>query len=308
MKAALILINLGAPESPTPEAARSFLYPFLSDAEVMPLNFLLRRALAAAIARGKAAGYSSRIAPIFIGGEHPLRLYTRRLAEKVGKLLPGVSVRAAFRYGSPSIAEAVGAERALGARDFFFLPLYPQNASSTTVSAKLESRRQMREGENFRFLDSYCAHPAYIRALAESLKPALERGADAAVASFHSVPLAHLEKTPYRAECEATAKLLATACGLGSLPVAWQSKMGRGKWLEPSAKEVCGRLLEGGARRVVVICPGFSADCSETLVEIGAELAEWFRRAGGERLELVPSLNDSDAHAGAVAEIFKSMS
>lgn len=305
MKEALILINLGAPEKATSEAASAFLLEFLSDPEVISLNFIFRRAIAhiAAFRRGKA--YAERLGRIFDGGAHPLRKHTESLAGKVAARLEGVGVHFAYRYGSPSIGEVIGRARAQGAKKFCFIALFPQNASSTTQSAKSEVLRNMRPGEIFDFVQSYCDHPAYVSALADSIRAAGATECGALVASFHSVPLKHLAKTPYEAECLKTVELLEKASGMGPIKIAWQSKFGRGGWLGPGTAEVCDSLLASGVKTLAVICPGFSADCGETLTEIGSDLRDRFIAGGGERFILVPCLNDSDSHAEMVCQIFK---
>lgn len=306
MENALILINLGAPKNASVPAARSFLREFLSDKEVISVNYFLRKFIAFVAAKKRGEAYAKMLEKICDGGVHPLRKYTENLAKKVSVLLADTDVLTAYRYGENSISSSINAARSAGAKNFYFIALYPQNAASTTLSAKKEVFKNKKSSENFVFLDSYHSNSTYINALAETLKPHL-KGADAVLAPFHSVPLCHLKKTPYLNECQTTVELLKKACEFENIKICWQSKMGRGEWLEPSAKSVCADLANSGAKNVVAICAGFSADCSETLLEIGEDLREDFFALGGKTFRCVPCLNDSDAHADLIYKLYKTM-
>ena len=291
-----VIVNLGAPKNSDARAARAFLAQFLSDGCVLPLPFPLRQLVARLIARKRAGHYAEMLREISAGGVHPLLRNTELLAEKVGLKL-GLPVAAAYRYGGKSIAEVVEKLRADGVRKIFFVPLYPHETPSTTHSARREILRAC-GGIYAHISPAYFDDALFIDALARTVPPEC----DAVVASFHSVPLSHAAKTPYAAQCARTAELLAQRLGR-KVEVAFQSKMGRGKWLEPNIESVVSDIIGGGAKRVCVIAPSFACDCSETLVELDRGL-RLFCAARGAELLLCPCLNYSDAHAEVVARLF----
>lgn len=293
-KEAGIIVNLGAPSEA--QNARAFLEQFLSDGRVLPLPSPLRQLAARLIARKRAGRYAETVREISAGGAHPLLRNTDSLAEKVGRRL-GLRVEAAYRYGAKNIGEVVGKLRADGVRRIFFVPLYPHETLSTTHSARAEILRVCR-GIDARVCSAYFDAPLFIDALARTVPTEC----DAVVASFHSIPLSHAAKTPYAAQCARTAELLAQRLGR-KVEVAFQSKMGRGKWLEPDIENVVADVIGGGAKRVCVLAPSFACDCSETLAELGVQLRS-FCAARGAELFLCPCLNDSDAHVGLVAHLF----
>lgn len=295
-KEAGVIVNLGAPKNSDARAARTFLAQFLSDGRVLPLPFPLRQIVARLIARKRAGRYAEMLREISAGGAHPLLRNTESLAEKVGRRL-GLPVEAAYRYGGKSVAETVERLRARGAQKIFFVPLYPHETLSTTHSARAEILRACR-GMDARICSAYFDDALFIDAIARTVPPEN----DAVVASFHSVPLSHAAKTPYAAQCARTAELLAQRLGR-DVAVAFQSKMGRGKWLGPNIESVVSGIVARGAKRVCVVAPSFACDCSETLVELDRQLRS-FCAARGAELLLCPCLNDSDAHAEVVARLF----
>lgn len=311
-KRALILVNVGSPESVEPRVVRKFLREFLGDVDVLSCNYFLRKFLAFLISQKRWDSYATRLQKISRDSRNILRVLTESLASKTQAKLANsgagdVAVFAAYRYGGNlSIKEAIMQARNLGVDKFFFIPLFPQSARSTTETAKKEIIANMRAGEYFKILDSYFDNDSYIGALANTLK---DCQCDALVASFHSVPLSHLKNSPYAEHCAKTVSLLKDKLGgkFANIEIAWQSKMGKGKWLEPSVEDVCASLAKRGAKRVGVICAGFAVDCSETLLDIAEELRENFIGAGGEDLFLVPALNDSDAQVKLMLELFQSM-
>ena len=300
-----IIVNLGAPSEYTEDAARGFLRDFLSDPRVLNIPAPFRQLLARYIAKKKAAKYLERLSKTSVAGECPILKYTKAVAAKTGELL-GEQTIPAFIFGRYSIGEAVTHARSCGIKEFNFIPMYPQNSSSMTQSAKDAVFKLRKHGEEFKFLESYHDHPLYIKALAESVG-ATHAETDAVIVSFHSVPLSQLEDSPYKSECEKTAELLAKERGLKNVLVGWQSKEGRGKWIEPSTESLLKKLAARGVKTVAAICPGFPCDCTETLIEIGIDARKVFLERGGENFYYVPCLNDSDAHARLFCKLFGEM-
>lgn len=209
-----------------------------------------------------------------------------------------------MRYGQPSVASAIDRMLSQGVRKLVVLPLYPQYCASTTastfdaVAADFTRRRWMPE---LRFVTHYNDEPAYIEALAASVRQHWEENgkADLLVMSYHGIPKRYLTNgDPYHCECHKTSRLLAEALDLKSdeYMTTFQSRFGREEWLQPYTDETMKGLPGKGVRSVQVLCPGFSADCLETIEEIGEENKDYFMEAGGKRFEYIPALNDSPAH------------
>ncbi len=193
------------------------------------------------------------------------------------------------------------------------LPLYPQYAASTTAStydALFESLARERRIPELRLVSDYHDHPGYIEALAESVRAARRSHGDGArlLMSFHGLPQRYCDAgDPYHDQCLQTARLLAARLGepAGNWAVAFQSRVGREQWLQPYTEDLLCEWAKAGVRRVQVLCPGFSADCLETLEEIAIRGAESFRACGGESLHYIPALNDQPAHVAALADIVR---
>jgi ferrochelatase len=234
----------------------------------------------------------------------PLKVWTERQAVALQKCLDGrghqVLVRYAMRYGNPSIASVMDSLRAEGATRVLVIPMYPQYAAATTASVSdkvLEWAVQARRMPDLRFVGEYHDDPAYIRALAARLRAhwAAQGRSEKLVLSFHGVPERSLKLgDPYHCQCHKTARLLAAELGLGQdeVLVTFQSRFGKAKWLEPYTEPTLQALAAAGTRRVDVMCPGFLADCLETLEEIAQEARDAFLAAGGETFHYVPCLND----------------
>lgn len=220
-------------------------------------------------------------------------------------------VELGMRYGHPSIADALRNLRAAGARRLLVLPLYPQYCAATTAStfdAVAAELRRWRWLPALRFVANYHAHPAYIGALAAGVRDyRREHGrGEMLLMSFHGIPQAYFDAgDPYHCECLKTARLLAEELNLGDgeWRVSFQSRLGRAAWLRPYTDRVLAELAQAGIRDVQVVCPGFSADCLETLEEIALAGRDIFLRAGGKKYACIPCLNDADAHIDALAAI-----
>ena len=273
---------------------RAYLAEFLSDPRVVPLPRPLWLPLLHAVVLPLRARQSAhKYAQIWTPQGSPLAVYTARMAALLAERLER-PVRYAMRYGAPAIASALA-----DLADPVVVPLYPQYAVSTTQSVLDVLPRDVPVVRGFH------DHPAYIAALAASVRRHWdERGRGLMlVMSFHGLP----QRTAgdYERECRTTAALLARALGLRDAEwrVTFQSRFGYARWLEPYTEQTLVELARDGLRRVDVICPGFVADCLETLEEIGIRARSKFRDAGGDELELVPCLNDAPEWTAALAAL-----
>ncbi|HET7127231.1 MAG TPA: ferrochelatase [Lysobacter sp.] len=305
----LVLANLGTPAAPTADAVSAYLDEFLTDPRVVQLpQWLWKPFLRKVILPRRSPVVAKKYASIWMDGGSPLAVYTQRLARAVQARLPQWQVLHAMRYGKPSLAEVLRNAIADGARDIRVLPLYPQYSTTTTVSVA-DAIAALDVGEaRIAMLDDYHAHPAWVRAVADSIRAhwqANGRG-ERLLLSFHGLPQRVVDGgDPYAVQCEASAAAIARELGLerADIELAYQSRFGKGKWLQPSTDARLHALAAQGVRTVDVACPGFAVDCLETLEEIAQLEAERFRAAGGQALRMVPCLNDSAAHAEAIAKI-----
>ncbi|MDW8468348.1 MAG: ferrochelatase [Burkholderiales bacterium] len=297
----ILLVNLGTPAAPTPQALRCYLAEFLSDPRVVELpRALWLPVLYGIVLRVRPARSAEKYAKIWTPEGSPLAVHTRRQAELLAARLPGVRVAWAMRYGEPSIA--AGLAQLAGCDERLVLPLYPQYSRSTTESV----RDRLPPGTPM--VEQFCEHPAYIAALAAGLRRHWARcgRAERLVLSFHGLPQRAVDRgDPYRGQCEATARRLCAALGLGAheVQVTFQSRFGPAKWLQPYTEPTLVALARAGVRTVDVACPGFVSDCLETLEEIGIGAREAFVAAGGAELRLVPCLNEDPEWIEALAAI-----
>ena len=309
-KTGVLLVNLGTPDAPDRASVRHYLKEFLWDPRVVemprPLWWLvLNLVILNTRPRRSAEAYQK----VWTDTGSPLLNISRQqetaLRQSLGDRFDGqVVVELAMRYGSPSIESGLQALREQGARRVLVLPLYPQYSATTTASIFDEVTDQVRKWRwlpELRFINHYHDHPAYITALAESVdKWRNEHGeADRLLLSFHGIPQEYFDKgDPYYCECQKTARLLAQSLGLGEEQwmLSFQSRLGPKQWLQPYTDKTLKKLAGDGVKSVQVICPGFSADCLETLEEIAMENRDVFLEAGGERYEYIPCLNSDQAH------------
>lgn len=307
---AVLLLNLGSPAAPTVPAVRAYLREFLGDPHVVPLPGILKKLLLELVILPLRAGNSAaRYAKIWTHEGSPLVVFSERLRERVSaELGADVPVLCAMRYGAPGVEKAAKTLLAAGTRRVLVVPLYPQRADSTWLTAVEHAEKVFSSaapGVELRFAEPFFAERGCIEALAETASAALRGDAfDKLLISFHSLPESSPDAKTYREECLTTARLLAEALALPRerVETAFQSRFGRGKWLAPSTEERLRALPAEGARRVAVIAPGFVADCIETLEELGVRGRETFLAAGGNAFTLVPCLNDSPAFARFVAD------
>ncbi len=315
-KAAVLLINLGTPDEPTPAAVRRYLAEFLSDRRVVELPRLLWKAiLYGAILPTRPKKSAAKYASIWTKEGSPLKVWTAKqtalLRGYLGERGWDVEVAYAMRYGQPSVEQVLSGLQARGVDRILVVPAYPQYSGTTTASAfdaVFQAAQRMRNLPELRFVKHYHDHPAYIAAQVDALRAHFETHGrpDKLVMSFHGVPRRTLELgDPYHCECHKTARLVAEGLGLreGDHLVTFQSRFGKAKWLEPYTAPTLEALAKQGVRRVDVVCPGFVADCLETLEEIAMEGRADFLSAGGKEFNYVPCLNDRPAWIRALADL-----
>ena len=322
-KIGVLVAQLGTPQAPTARALRPYLRQFLSDPRVIDLHplrwypilylFVLTR---------RPARSAALYANIWTDEGSPLMVHsqaqTRGLQERLGE---AYRVVLGMRYGEPSIERAVQSLEREGIERILVFPMFPQFSCATTgsiydaVNRAALGRRcpwffdRKRQMPALRFVPPYADHPAYINALKQSIAEAVARlnwTPDRYLITFHGIPQRYVDEgDPYRRQCEETARQLATALGLADdeWVSGFQSRFGKEPWLEPYTEEVLERLGSQDVRRLVAICPGFTADCLETLDEIGREGAEQFAHGGGQQFHLAPCLNDHPAWLDAMATI-----
>jgi protoporphyrin/coproporphyrin ferrochelatase len=307
----VLLVNLGTPDAPTPAAVRRYLKQFLSDPRVIEKDSLFWKAALNGVilpmrSRRKARDYQT----IWNRdkNESPFKSITRSQAEKLAGILEPlgkhVIVDWAMRYGSPSIASRLEVMVTWGCERILVMPLYPQYSAATTATVCDEVFRfltKQRRQPALRILPAYYEDPYYIEVLASSLKAELKSlpfTPDVIIASYHGMPKDYVAKgDPYQNQCARTTELLRKQLGVDDtkLMMTFQSRFGRAQWLEPYTINTVRSLARRGVQNLVVMMPGFSADCLETLEEIAVENARVFKRAGGRNFAAIPCLNDSEA-------------
>ncbi len=290
----VLLVNLGTPSAPSPDAVRAFLAEFLSDPRVVRLpRWLWLPILHGIVLRKRPAQAAEKYQQIWMPEGSPLAVHTARIARLLAEQVK-LPVAYAMRYGEPTIAATLPR-----LEEPVVIPLYPQYADSTTGSVLDLLPPKIRAVRDFH------DHPAYIAALAASVERHWfrhDRG-ELLLMSFHGLP--KRGAGPYEQQCRATAALLARALKLRDPQwrVTFQSRFGYAKWLEPYTEATLVELAQSGAQRVDVVCPGFVADCLETLEELGIRGREKFLAAGGRELQLIECLNELPQWIAALTEI-----
>ena len=317
----ILLVNLGTPDEATTAAVRRYLKQFLSDTRVVeipkPIWWLILHGIILNVRPAKSA---KKYASIWTKDGSPLRIYTSRQTQMLRgflgeKIKSPLKVECAMRYGNPSMASAIEKLKAANCDNILVLPLYPQYAASTTASTMDELGRvfsQMRNVPGIRFVRSFHDHPAYIKAIAKNVLAEWMKigrpnfATDKLLMTFHGLPKFHLDKgDPYHCQCHKSARLIAEELGVkkDDYVVTFQSRFGKTEWLQPYTDKTLEKLGRAGCKRVDVICPGFAADCLETLEEIAMEAKETFLHAGGKTFNYIPVANDTQAFVGALTEI-----
>jgi ferrochelatase len=312
----VLLLNLGTPQAPEPGPVRRYLAQFLSDARVVELpRWLWIPLLHGLVLRLRPARSAAKYATIWTDQGSPLLTWT----DKQAKLLQGflgerglqVVVRFAMRYGTPDVASQLDALKAAGCARILVVPLYPQYSGTTTASAfdaVYTWAGRIRTLPELRFVNHFHDMPAYIEALARRVLEHWQKHgrAEHLLMSFHGIPEHMLTQgDPYHCECHKTARLLAQRLGLAKdhHSISFQSRLGRARWLQPYTDATLKALARRGVKHLQVICPGFVADCLETLEEIAMEGRDAFLAGGGRAFEYIPALNDHPAWISALADL-----
>jgi ferrochelatase len=332
----LLLVNLGTPDAPETGPVRRYLREFLSDPRVLDIHPVGRWLLLNCIIlpfRSPKSAHAYRT--IWTEKGSPLMVHSQALTAAVaGRLSGEYEVELAMRYGNPSLPDAVARLRARGVTDFTVMPLYPQEAASSSASSLARTYEVLSESwdvPNVRAVPAFHSHPAFLDAFTEVARPVITgMRAEHVLFSFHGVPERHIRKSDpsgrhclasqgccdvltdanrhcYRAQCFATARGLASRLGLGpeGWSVSFQSRLGRTPWVKPYTDVVLPELAARGVKRLAVMCPAFVADCLETVEEVAIRGREQFLASGGEELTLVPSLNAHPAWVDGVVRLVR---
>jgi len=329
MAKGLLLVNLGTPDSTKTKDVRKYLRQFLSDPRVLDIPgffrfLLLNLVILPTRPRKSAEAYKE----IWTEQGSPLLINTKQLTDKVSKYLPDWHVVHCMRYGNPSIAAAIKSMQKEKVSSVYVLPLFPQYASSSYGSALAEVYSELQKHDYVipvHVQAPYYDDPSYIDILSDHSQSSLE-GYDYVLMSFHGLPERHVVKSDggtlpkgcdlrgpcpkvtkrnyscYRAQCYATANAIAKKLGLVNFGVAFQSRLGKTPWIKPYTDEYLQQIYNQGFRKLAVMCPSFTADCLETLEEIGMGLQEQWLEMGGEALSLVPCLNDNNNWAELISD------
>lgn len=337
MKKGLILLNLGTPDDPSPEAVGRYLREFLMDRYVIDIPWPLRWFLVNVLIVPKRKYASSHAyKTIWSDRGSPLLYHLNDLRDVVlPHLQSEFEIEIAMRYGNPTIEKALRSLQEKNVSEIVVFALYPQYAESTSRSSE-ECIQEMAQtlGLNLpiRFVPPFYQHPGFINNYAAKIERAMQNfKADHVLMSFHGLPERHVKKTDrsggqhclrsadcchiitdanrdcYRAQCFATARALADRLKIAkdNYTVSFQSRLGRAEWIKPYTDELLGSLANRGIKRLVVVCPAFVADCLETIEEIGIRAADDFKKAGGDHLLAIPCVNSDPAWAEGVAEIVR---
>jgi ferrochelatase len=296
----VLLINLGTPDAPEVRAVRRYLAEFLSDPRVIEIHPLAwKPILHGIILRTRPKRSAEAYNQVWTNEGSPLRAIAHRQAQALRTRLPDISVHYAMRYGNPGIAAAINNMVRECCTRILAAPLYPQYCAATTATANdavFAALAALRWQPALRTLPPYYDDPMYIDALAKNLTRqlgALDFEPEWLLLSFHGMPVRTLELgDPYHCHCRKTARLLGEALGR-DVDVAFQSRFGRAKWLEPATDATLESLAKQGVKRLAIAAPGFSTDCIETLEELGIRGRRTFHDAGGEKFALLDCLNDS---------------
>ncbi|HBR4754353.1 TPA: ferrochelatase [Klebsiella pneumoniae] len=304
-KTGILLANLGTPDAPTPGAVKRYLRQFLSDKRVVDTSRLLWwPLLRGVILPIRSPRVAKLYQSVWMEEGSPLMVYSRRQQQALAARLPDTPVALGMSYGSPSLASAVDDLLAQGVEHIVVLPLYPQYSCSTVAAVWDELARilaKKRAIPGISFIRDYAEHPDYIHALAASVRAsfAVHGEPDLLLLSYHGIPQRYANQgDDYPQRCRDTTRELVSALGLPPerVMMTFQSRFGREPWLTPYTDETLKMLGEKGTKHIQVLCPGFAADCLETLEEVAVQNREIFLEAGGKQYEYIPALNADAAH------------
>ncbi|HIH8193114.1 TPA: ferrochelatase [Yersinia enterocolitica] len=311
-KLGVLMVNLGTPDAPTPQAVKRYLAEFLSDRRVVDTSSwlwwpLLRGVILPIRSPRVAKLYQS----VWMEEGSPLLVYSRRQQKALAARMPDIPVELGMSYGSPNLPGAIDKLLAQGVTKLVVLPLYPQYSCSTSAAvwdAVARILKGYRCLPSISFIRDYAEHPAYISALKQSVENSfVQHGKpDRLVLSFHGIPKRYAQLgDDYPQRCEETSRALRAEIALPAeqIMMTYQSRFGREPWLTPYTDETLKSLPSQGVKHIQLICPGFSADCLETLEEIKEQNREIFLHAGGEKFEYIPALNDDKAHIDLLEQL-----
>ena len=319
-KTGVLLINLGTPDSTSWWDIRKYLKEFLSDKRVIEVNpFIWKIILNLFILTFRPSKTAHAYKQIWMGnpGESPLRYYTRSQKEKLSQRISNkdVIVDFAMRYGNPSIKSKISILQEQGCENLIILPLYPQYTAATTATVCDEVYRSlmsMRWQPSLQIVPHYESNPLYIEALVSSIRNkilTINWKPDLILASYHGIPKSYFKKgDPYQCYCQKTTRLIKEKFSEIPIETTFQSRFGPQEWLTPYTDKTLEILPSKGKKSVLVICPGFSSDCVETLEEIKIQGKESFTKNGGINFDLIPCLNDSESHINLLENLVKSRS
>lgn len=313
----VLFVNLGTPDSPSYFAVQRYLREFLGDRRVIDTSRLVWLPLLYGIILPFRPIRTVRnYRKIWMTGGSPLAVYSKRLTAKIGAVLekragPDVKVALAMTYGNPSIASAIRMLAEQNVRKLLVVPLYPQYCSSTTGSVfdrTSDVLKRWRWLPETRYVNDYHDDPGYIAALTASIEKHWEQVGERShlLFSYHGIPAVYVkEGDPYQRQAEATTRLVVAGLGLApdQFSHCYQSRFGNVVWLQPYTEDTLKELAKRGLRKLTIVSPSFAVDCLETLEECAIEYRDKFLSLGGERLTLVPALNDEDRHAELLASI-----
>lgn len=311
VKVAVLLTNLGTPDRLDRAAVKQFLGEFLSDPLVVNLPRIFWLPLLHGIILPLRSGNTLQgYQRVWRNDGSPLLAHSLHQAEALQSALgDSTRVALAMRYGNPSYPKVLEDLLVGGVEKLIVLPLYPQFSRTTTETSRLHLHSclaRLNATVEVEFIDNYHDHPAYIAALAESVRDHWTVGQRHLLMSFHGLPQINIERgDPYQSQCEATARLLADELGLDdkAWSLGYQSRFGKQKWIQPYTADVLHEMGASGLDSVDVICPGFAADCLETLDEIEVEYRKHFEDCGGREFNYIPALNDRESHIAMMQQL-----
>ncbi|CRY69908.1 ferrochelatase [Yersinia pseudotuberculosis] len=313
-KPGVLMVNLGTPDAPTSKAIKRYLAEFLSDRRVVDTSPLLWWPLLhGVILPLRSPRVAKLYQSVWMEEGSPLLVYSRRQQKALAARMPDIPVELGMSYGSPNLPDAIETLLAQGVTNLVILPLYPQYSCSTSAAvwdAVARVLKGYRRLPSISFIRDYAEHPAYISALKQSVERSFaEHGQpDRLVMSFHGIPKRYAQLgDDYPIRCEDTSRALRAELPLPAekIIMTYQSRFGREPWLTPYTDETLKSLPSQGVKHIQLICPGFSADCLETLEEIKEQNREFFLHAGGEKFEYIPALNDDEGHIALLEQLIR---
>ena len=316
-KTGIVLINLGTPDTTSWLDIRKYLKEFLSDRRVIEVNPIIWQIILNLIILNiRPSKTAKAYKEIWMKDKNmsPLRHYTIMQSEKLKDRLAKANllVDYAMRYGNPSINSVLTKLQKLGCEKLIVLPLYPQYAAATTATVCDEVYRtlmKMRWQPSLQIIPHYESEPLYISALVQTIKDKIKNlnwKPDLILTSYHGIPKKYFDKgDPYQCYCQKTTRLISESYNEIPIKVTFQSRFGPDEWLQPYTDKTLEKLPSEGIKNLLVMCPGFSSDCVETLEEILIQGKESFINSGGKNFDLIPCLNDREDHIDMIEKLVK---